>query len=405
LLLAMRGQKPYKARLTMASLAPLLRERRILVCVGSGGVGKTTTAATLGLGAAQLGRRTLVLTIDPARRLANALGLEGLSHDVREVPRARLEAAGLELPEGGALFAMMLDQKRAFDELVVRHAKDAATRDRIFANPIYKQMSSSLAGSHEYAAMSKLYEIHAEGGYDLIVLDTPPTANALDFLDAPQRLTGAIDSPAVEWLTKPYVEAGRFSVKALGMGAAFVLGRLAKFVGSDFLDDMARFFVEFNQILGGFRERAQKVYEVLRGPEAAFVLVSSAEPLSVDEAMYFEDRLRSASMPLGGFVVNRVHPRRPPLTVDGKPLDRAALVSRLEGRAELQGFAPDDLVQFAADLERTHKELDALAVLDDLQIARLRVRAGDAPIVTVPLFQHDVYDVPALVELLGHLAG
>ncbi len=245
--------------------------------------------------------------------------------------------------------------------------------------------------------MSKLYEIHAEGGYDLIVLDTPPTANALDFLDAPQRLTGAIDSPALEWLTKPYVEAGRFSVKALGMGAAFVLGRLAKFVGSDFLDEMARFFVEFNQILGGFRERAQKVYEVLRSQEAAFVLVSSAEPLSVDEAMYFHDRLRAASMPLGGFVVNRVHPRRPPLTVDGKPLDRAALVSRLEGRAELQGFAPDDLVQFAADLERTHKELDALAVLDDQQIARLREAAGDVPIVTVPLFQHDVYDVPALV--------
>ena len=386
-----------------ASLAPILRERRIIVCVGSGGVGKTTTAATLGIGAARAGRRTLVLTIDPAKRLANALGLDGLSHDLREVPKERLAEGGLALPERGALFAMMLDQKRAFDELVSRHAKDEKTRARIFANPIYKQVSSTLAGSHEYTAMSKLYELSVEGGYDLIVLDTPPTANALDFLDAPERLSAAIDSPAIDWLTKPYLEAGKFSLKAVGMGAAFVLGRLARFVGADFLDDMARFFVEFNQILGGFRERAQKVYEVLRKRDAAFVLVSSAEPMSIDEAIYFHERLTSASLPLGGFVVNRVHPRRP---LPGGPIDRAALVARLEARPELRGLPPDDVVQLAADLARTHKELDALAELDEKQIARLRVHdETEAPIVTVPLFERDVYDVPALCELLKYLAA
>jgi len=385
-----------------ASLAPILRERRIIVCVGSGGVGKTTTAATLGIGAARAGRRTLVLTIDPAKRLANALGLDGLSHELREVPKARLAEGGLPLPEGGALFAMMLDQKRAFDELVARHAKDEKTRARILSNPIYKQVSSTLAGSHEYAAMSKLYELSVEGGFDLIVLDTPPTANALDFLDAPERLSAAIDSPAIDWLTKPYLEAGKFSLKAVGIGAAFVLGRLARFVGAEFLDEMARFFVEFNQILGGFRERAQKVYEVLRKRDAAFVLVSSAEPMSVDEAIYFHARLTTASLPLGGFVVNRVHPRRP---LPGGSIDRAALVSRLEARPELRGLPPDDLVQLAADLERTHKELDALAELDEEQIGRLRVHdTTGAPIVTVPLFERDVYDVPALSELLQYLA-
>jgi anion-transporting ArsA/GET3 family ATPase len=384
-----------------ASLAPLLKDRRILVCVGSGGVGKTTTAATLGIGAARAGKKTLVLTIDPAKRLANALGLDGLGHDLREVPRDRLEAGGLPLPPGGALFAMMLDQKRSFDELVERHAKTAEVRDRIFKNPIYRQLSSSLAGSHEYAAMSKLYEIQAEGGFDLIVLDTPPTANALDFLDAPERLSSAIDSPAIEWLTKPYLEAGKFSLKAVGVGAAFVLGRLARFVGNDFLDEMARFFVEFNQILGGFRERAQKVYEVLRRKDAAFVLVSSAEPMSIDEALYFHGRLREAQLPLGGFVVNRVHPRRPPVG----QLDRGALVGKLEGRKELRGLQPDDFVQLAADLERTHKELDALAALDRVQIARLEHDKSGVPVVEVPLFERDVYDLPALRELLAYLAA
>jgi anion-transporting ArsA/GET3 family ATPase len=386
------------------SLAALLRERRILVCVGSGGVGKTTTAATLALGAARAGRRTLVLTIDPARRLANSLGLDQLGHDLREVPRDRLAEGGLALPERGALFAMMLDQKRAFDELVARHAKEESVKQRIFANPIYRQISSSLAGSHEYAAMSKLYELQAEGGFDLIILDTPPTANALDFLDAPQKLSAAIDSPAIEWLTKPYVEAGRFSMKALGMGAAFVLGRLAKFVGSQFLDDMARFFVEFNQILGGFRERALKIYDVLRKPDVAFVLVSSAEPMSVDEALYFYDRLASGKLPLGGFVVNRVHPRRPALEPG---LDRASLIARLESRPELRGLPPDDIVQLGADLQRTHAELDALAVLDRKHIDKLRTRLGPspAPIVEVPLFERDVHDLPALGELLGYLAA
>ncbi len=383
----------------MATLAPLLRDRRLIVCVGSGGVGKTTTAATLGLGAARAGRRTLVLTIDPARRLANSLGLEGLGHDLREVPRATLEQGGA-VKEGGALFAMMLDQKRSFDELVTRNAKDPKTRERIFANPLYKQISSTLAGSHEYAAMSKLYEIQAEGGFDLIVLDTPPTANALDFLDAPERLSAAIDSPAIEWLTKPHEQAGKFSLKAVGMGAAFVLGRLAKFVGSGFLEEMSRFLVEFNQILGGFRERAQKVYDVLRAPDVAFVLVSSAEEMSIDEALFFLERLTAGQLPLGGFVVNRVHPLRPSVP----SFDREQLVAKLTARPELKGFQPDDMLQLAADLERTHRELDTLAHRDHQQVERLRLRTT-APIVEIPMFEEDVYALPALGRLLTYLAA
>lgn len=380
------------------TLANLVAERRILVCVGSGGVGKTTTAASLGLAGARAGRKTLVLTIDPAKRLANALGLDALGHDMKAVPPEKLALGGA--PVAGSLHAMMLDQKRAFDEIVARYASDPESQRRIFENSIYQQISSRLAGSHEYAAMSKLYEIAQENRYDLIVLDTPPTANALDFLDAPERVSAAIDSPAIQWLVKPYLQAGRFSLKALGMGAAFVLRRLARFVGSAFLEDMARFFVEFNSVLAGFRERARQVFEILRRPDVGFVLVSSPEPMSIDEAIYFHDRLVASQMPLGGFVVNRVHPSGP------EPPAREALLARLTARPELRGYTPDDVVQVAADLERTYREFQALAQIDAREIARLKERSGSrAPLVAVPFFDRDVYDVEGLSAMVRHLVG
>ncbi len=380
------------------TLEPLVAAKRILVCVGSGGVGKTTTAAALGLAGARAGRKTLVLTIDPAKRLANALGLATLGHDVQAVPDDKVSLGGA--PVAGSLDAMMLDQKRAFDEIVERYAKDKESQRRIFGNRIYQQISSTLAGSHEYAAMAKLYDISGSKKYDLIILDTPPTANALDFLDAPERLTSAIDSPAIEWLTKPYMAAGRFSLKAVGMGAAFVLKRLARFVGSEFLEDMAQFFVEFNAILGGFKERAREVFELLRRPDVAFVLVSSAEPPSVDEAIYFYDRLVQSHMPFGAFVVNRVHHAAP------STLERQEVIARLTARPELRGYSPDDLVQVASDFERTHREFQALAEIDAREVGRLGARSSQkAPIVTVPFFDQDIYDVSGLSQMVRYLTG
>ena len=380
------------------SLAALLAAKRIIVCVGSGGVGKTTTAASLGLAGARAGKRTLVLTIDPAKRLANALGLSTLGHDVQAVPAEKVALGGAAV--AGSLDAMMLDQKRAFDEIVARYAKDPESQKRIMGNRIYQQISSTLAGSHEYAAMAKLYEIAGEKKYDLIILDTPPTANALDFLDAPERLTSAIDSPAIQWFTKPYLAAGRFSLKAVGMGAAFVLKRLARFVGSAFLDDMAQFFVEFNSILGGFKERAREVFELLRRDDVAFVLVSSAEPLSIDEAVYFYDRLMQSKMPLGAFVVNRVH------TAEASNLPREQLIEKLTARPELRGYSPDDIVQVASDFDRTHKEFQELAQIDAREVGRLQSRsAGRAPVVTVPFFDQDIYDVTGLSQMVRYLAG
>jgi anion-transporting ArsA/GET3 family ATPase len=248
--------------------------------------------------------------------------------------------------------------------------------------------------------MSKLYEIASEGSYDLIVLDTPPTANALDFLDAPERVSAAIDSPAIQWLVKPYLSAGKFSLKAVGMGAAFVLRRLARFVGSAFLEDMAKFFVEFNSILAGFRERAKQVFEIMRRPDVGFVLVSSPEPMSIDEAIFFHDRLVQSQMPLGAFVVNRVHPRGP------APIAREPLIGKLHARPELRGYSPDDVVQVASDLERTYREFQSLAEIDASQIARLRGRAAeDVPLVQIPFFDRDIYDVEGLASMVQFLVG
>jgi anion-transporting ArsA/GET3 family ATPase len=298
---------------------------------------------------------------------------------------------------------MMLDQKRAFDEVVSRYAKDEATRERIYQNPIYRQISATLAGSHEYAAMSKLYDFAARGDYELIVLDTPPTENALDFLDAPDKITGAVDSPAIQWLVKPYLAAGNVSLKLVGVGGAFVLKRLARFVGSAFLEQMAQFFVEFNGVLGGLRERAKDVFKLLREPSVGFVLCCSPEPLSVEEALYFHERLEKAKMPLGGFIVNRVHEQGPAAPT------RQEIVDLLGAQPALRGLGPQDIVQVAADLDRTYREQQVLAQVDAAALSRLQQAAArsqggaGAPLRAIPLFEQDIYGVEGLALVSGHL--
>jgi len=378
------------------SLRTVLQEKRILVCAGSGGVGKTTTAAAIALEAARTGRRSLVMTIDPAKRLANSLGIATLDHTERRVPDEVLRQAG-PVWKGGELYAMMLDQKRAFDEVVERYASDPAARERILSNPIYRQISSSLSGSHEYAAMAKLHQIDREGDYDLIVVDTPPTAHALDFLDAPEKIAGAIDSPAVEWFAKPLRATGRFSLKLAGAGGSFVLKRIAKFVGSSFLEDMARFFVEFNDVLGGFRERAREVFDLLRTPKVGFVLVAAPEPSVVEEVLFFHQRLAESQMPFSGFVVNRVHAEGPP------PPEPGALHVRLRAQGALAGFTDEEIAAAGDALLTAYVELGVLADADRLQILRLRQAAADRPVATVPFLPRDVHDVAGLALLARHI--
>ncbi|MDX2090020.1 MAG: ArsA-related P-loop ATPase [Kofleriaceae bacterium] len=378
-------------------LVDVLLERRILVCVGSGGVGKTTTAATLALAAARRGKKTLVLTIDPARRLANSLGLSALGHEVQEVDRALVHDHAPS--KSGALFAMMLDQKAAFDEMVSAHAKDPVAVKRILANPIYAQVSGSLAGAQEYAAMAKLQEFDASGHYDLIVVDTPPTSHALDFLDAPRKLSDAIDSPAIEWFRKLHGEGGsRWSL--VGKSGSFVIKRLAKFVGAKFIEDLSVFFTEFNDILGGFRVRAEETFALLRQPRVGFLLVASPEPMAVREALAFHERLKTAGMPCVGFVVNKVHPSR--------PID--ANVAKLEAALAAQpqvvslGLSGTTRTMAAQALLVAHDELETLAKADEAAVGKMRAAGGpEATLSLVPLMKEDVHDVQRLVSLEKYL--
>jgi len=380
-------------------LVDVLLERRILVCVGSGGVGKTTTAATLALAAARRGKKTLVLTIDPARRLANSLGLSSLGHEVQEVDRTLVHHHAPS--KSGELHAMMLDQKQAFDEVVARHAKDPAAVKRILANPVYAQISGSLAGAQEYAAMAKLHDFDRAGGYDLIIVDTPPTAHALDFLDAPRKLSEAIDSPAIEWFRKLQGEGGsRWSI--VGKTGSFVIKRLAKFVGTKFLEDLSVFFTEFNDILGGFRQRAEETFALLRQPRVGFLLVASPEPMAVREALAFHERLVAAGMPFVGFVVNKVHTTRP---VQTSVAQLEAALAEQPQVASL-GLSGTTRTMAAQALLNAHSELETLALADAAAIAKLRAAGGaNASFVEVPLQKDDVHDVERLVALEKFLLG
>ena len=379
------------------SLLDVLLERRIVVCVGSGGVGKTTTAAALALAAARRGKKTLVLTIDPAKRLANSLGLSALGHQVQEVDR-KLVRGGAPSDQG-ELHAMMLDQKAAFDEVVQRHAKDPAAVQRILANPIYSQISATLAGAQEYAAMAKLHDFDREGKYDTIVVDTPPTAHALDFLDAPRKLSEAIDSPAVEWFRK-LQGGGGGGWSFVGKTGAFVLKRLAKFVGSQFIDDMGVFFTEFNDILGGFRMRAEETFALLRQPRVGFLLVASPEPMAMREALFFHERLVAASMPFVGFVVNKIHPALP-ISADVPAI--ATALGAHAGVAAL-GLSGTTRTMAAQALFAAHGELETLAEADRAALGRLREAGGDHKLlVQVPLLREDVHDVDRLVGLERYL--
>lgn len=374
------------------SFADVIADKRILVCVGSGGVGKTTTSAALALAAARAGKRTLVITIDPAKRLASSLGLAGLGHDVAEVDPTLVGAGA---PGAASLAAMMLDQKRAFDEVVATHAKDPAAVQRILANPVYAQVSGTLAGSQEYAAMVKLHDLDATGRWDLIVVDTPPTSHAIDFLEAPAKLAAAIDSPAIEWFRK-LQGGGRSGWSLLGRSGSFVLGRLAKFVGSRFLDDLGVFFTEFHDILTGFRQRAEETYALLRQDRVGFVLVSSPEPMAMREALAFHQRLTAGAMPLAGFVINRVHLHRP-AALSVPDLERALAAEPAVAALGLSGTS----LRIAAEaLHRAHGEQELLAGVDDEALTKLRAAAGaEALIVRVPLAHQDIHDLDRLIAL------
>jgi anion-transporting ArsA/GET3 family ATPase len=357
----------------VARLEAALEQRRILVVGGSGGVGKTTTAAALGLHAALAGRRVLVCTIDPSRRLATSLGLDRLSDRPRALAIGRLRPRA-----GGALWAMTLDTKRTFDTLVERHAPNAEARRRILENRFYKQVSSALAGSHEYMAMEKLLYLSADERFELVILDTPPTRHALDFLEAPDRLMGFLDAGILRYFLKPYFIAGRLTLKVATRTGALALRLVDTYLGLQFLQDLSEFFLAFEGLYDGFKERAGRVHALLRDAQSGFVLVASPARPALEEALFFYRRLVEKKMPFVGFVVNRVHP---------DPATEAA-----PGRAT-GGPQPD--AALAARLLELYRDQQTLARVDASHVARLEVDARE-PMILVPEFESDIHDLQGL---------
>ncbi|MER5735617.1 MULTISPECIES: ArsA family ATPase [unclassified Streptomyces] len=280
---------------------PILDDRgtRIIVCCGSGGVGKTTTAAALGVRAAERGRRVVVLTIDPARRLAQSMGIDALDNTPRRVE-------GIKGSDGGELHAMMLDMKRTFDEIVEAHADPARAR-AILENPFYQSLSAGFAGTQEYMAMEKLGQLRARDEWDLIVVDTPPSRSALDFLDAPKRLGSFLDGKFIKLLMAPAKVGGRAGMKFLNVGMSMMSGTLGKLLGGQFLGDVQTFVAAMDTMFGGFRTRADATYRLLQAPGTAFLVVAAPERDALREAAYFVERLAAEGMPLAGLVLNRVH--------------------------------------------------------------------------------------------------
>ena len=381
------------------------RSTRIVVTCGSGGVGKTTTAAAMALRAAEAGRRTVVLTIDPARRLAQAMGLTELDNTPRPVK-------DIDESSGGALHAMMLDMKRTFDDVVSAHSTPDRAEE-IFANPFYQALSSSFAGTQEYMAMEKLSQLAESDEWDLIVVDTPPSRSALDFLDAPERLGRFLDWRMIRLLTAPARAGGRAYVKVVTVGFSVFSKILSKILGGELLSDVSAFVAALETMFGGFRQRAEHTYELLKAPGTAFVVVAVPEPDALREASFFVARLRDDHMPLAGLVVNRVHH-----TVDDVAGIAAFTASRAEAAADSLaekrqrqrgGTAGDSARAAAAALAETalrvHVE-QATAADHDVRMTRRFVAAHpDVAVVSVPALPTDVHDLDGLREIGRLLAS
>lgn len=355
--------------------------REIVVCCGSGGVGKTTLAAALALRAAERGRKVAVLTIDPARRLAQAIGLSELDNSPRRVQ-------GIA---GGSLDAMMLDMKRTFDEVVMEHATPEKAR-QILDNPFYQALSSSFAGTQEYMAMEKLGQLHSQGKWDLIVVDTPPARSALDFLDAPARLSSFLDGRLIRMLSGPAHTGGR-ALRLMQAGFSMVTSTLTKVLGSELLSDVQTFVNALDTMFGGFRERADKTYELLKRQQTAFVVVAAPDPDALREASFFIDRLTADAMPLSGLVFNRMHP------------NGSNDVSAEAALAGAERLAGDRSHALTASLLRLHAERLQLAASDVRLSERFTAAHPEVPVASVPILRRDVNDLADLRGIGGLLAA
>jgi anion-transporting ArsA/GET3 family ATPase len=355
-------------------LAPIIEQKRVLVCCGTGGVGKTTIAAVLALEGARRGRRSVVVTIDPAKRLADALGLAGLSNDP-----SRIEG---DWP--GELWAMMLDTKSTFDALVLKYAPDPEQASRILDNRFYRNIAGALSGTQEYMAMEKLYELHEEGRFDLLVVDTPPSRHALDFLDAPRRLTRFLEHRFFRLLMMPT----RAYIKAVNVATQTFLRAVSRVVGGDVVQDAIAFFRAFEGMEDGFRQRARKVQQLLSDAGTAFVLVASPRRDAVDEGMFFVSKLEESELGVEALVLNRVHPR---FGEGPAEADRARAVT----------LGPTEIGRLFANLADFRQMADG----EEAHVGFLVRRIAPAPAVRVPFLADEVHDLGGLTEVARYVVA
>ncbi|GLW08965.1 hypothetical protein Misp01_40950 [Microtetraspora sp. NBRC 13810] len=358
-------------------------QTRIVVCCGSGGVGKTTTAAALGLRAAERGRTVVVLTVDPARRLAQSMGLTELDNTPRPVPGIQGE---------GALHAMMLDMKRTFDEIIEAHA-DPERAQQILTNPFYQSLSSSFSGTQEYMAMEKLGQLRRSGNWDLIIVDTPPSRSALDFLDAPERLGRFLDGRLIRLLMAPAKAGGRSAFKLLNAGFGLVAGVLTKVLGAQVLKDIQTFVSALDAVFGGFRQRAEQTYKLLQAPGTAFVVVAAPERDAMREASYFVERLAEERMPLAGLVINRVH------------LSPAGALSAARSAAAAEDLESRGEHELTAAVLRLHTGRMQLAAREHREREHFVSAHPTVPLAQVPAMPADVHDLDGLREIGTLLAA
>ncbi len=356
------------------TLAGLVAERAVIVCCGSGGVGKTTVSATFALAAARAGRRSCVVTVDPARRLADALGVESLPNTPTEV----------EGDWPGHLHALMLDSKGTFDDLIERYARTPEQAESILANRLYQNLAGALSGTQEYMAMEKLYELVQSKEFDVVVVDTPPTRNALDLLDAPRRLTRFLENRLFRAVLVPT----RMSLRAIGVATQALLRTIAKVAGTEIVQDAVAFFQAFEGMEDGFRSRASAVHELLADPSTAYILVTSARPDAIAEAGFFAEKLEERGTAVAALVVNRIAPS----FGDGGgsaavPSGAVVAVPELE------------------PLEDNLAELNEVAAREQAAIAGLAARVAPAPVGHIPLFGQDVHELGGLRLAADHLFG
>jgi anion-transporting ArsA/GET3 family ATPase len=365
----------------------------VVICCGSGGVGKTTVSAALGMAiAAAEDKRVLVLTVDPARRLATALGIKGIGAEPVRIPKARLRRAGISVT--GDLEAAMLDMKQAWDRMIERYSPDRATAQRILRNPLYQRITDSFVGSHEYAAIEALYELHDAAEYDCIVVDTPPSRNALDFLEAPSRLTDYVGSRLLSLLSGG---PSRFGFRAMNYAAAPFLRLADRLLGAEVLAEVSDFVRQLQLLYDGIQGRARSVYRLLRSPQTGFVVVTTLEQGPFGEAEFFCTKLREFKMPLRAMVVNRVLP-----DVFRDPAGVAAATTLVEDSKVAAWLSSELHIRVSSDTARfvgkTFLTRATLAQREVRQLAKLG-RIDDVPIVRIPLFSEEVSELEGLVRI------